>query len=416
MAGFQWWIDVTLIKEPIIHNSKLLLGFFLFFFSFFNLFVVPMDFSVTDNINTPVSRRKYCVLACIKKLQQWNVLIRKSMCVCIWNIAQNVLFLCWLAMQYCLCFQWINPGYWSGSLMSTDEDSSAKWIIVAWSPQGLAALVLTLFPLFSSWVIATAPITRGKHTGDKTYNQRSTLGKAIWNIRQRAFGMYSVKANIGTVPFLPLGHILGSLLQHSHNFIFLLKKYPKETLISFLTEILRGNKRQSYFGIHCSLVPHRKALFGVSSWCLWAVLRLSSSSAGHLSLLRSPSESRVATVRGQAVSGWLPAGESRKAPTPVAPFAPCSLLGAASCLEMCWYHLGHCQGPWRSRVAVSVHSLSRCPVVLDYPYSQSVTNTHHFHDWRLRESAFSWFMHLYFFHGVFTSIIFVPVHTKGKFY
>ena len=105
-----------------------------------------------------------------------------------------------------------------------------------------------LFLLFSSWVIVTALITRGKHTGEKTYNQRSTLGKTIWNILRRAFGMYSVKANIGAVLFLPPRHILGSLLQHSHNFIFLFTKTPKN-INSFLIEILRGNKRQSYFGI-----------------------------------------------------------------------------------------------------------------------------------------------------------------------
>lgn len=169
------------------------------FLWFFN-FMVPMDFSVTDIINAPVKHRKSCVLPCVKKkkLQRWNVLIPKNVCVCIWNTAQNVSFLWSLAKQSSLCFQWINPRYWSGSLMSTDEGSSAKWIIVDWSPRGLAAPVLAVY---SSWVIATAPVTRGTHTGE----QRSTdlLGKMIWNTRLRALGTYLWKLTLVLFFFSP---------------------------------------------------------------------------------------------------------------------------------------------------------------------------------------------------------------------
>lgn len=49
--------------------------------------------------------------------------------------------------------------------MSTDGGSSAKWIIVDWSPEGLAAPVPAVY---SSWVIATAPVARGTHTGEQS--------------------------------------------------------------------------------------------------------------------------------------------------------------------------------------------------------------------------------------------------------
>lgn len=111
-----------------------------------------------------------------------------------------------------------------------------------------------LFLLFSSWVIVTSQpqqwegniqerghIMRDPHFEWRTETYSGELLACIlWRVTLVLFF------------FLPPRHVLGCLLQLSHDFILLLKK--PQALISFLTEILRGNKRRFYFGVCCSLV------------------------------------------------------------------------------------------------------------------------------------------------------------------
>lgn len=100
----------------------------------------------------------------------------------------------------------------------------------------------------------------------------------------------------------------------------------------------------------------------------------------------------VITVRGQTGCIWALGGfkESRL----VALFVPCSLLEST---RNAMAPPGHCQRHWQSHVAVSVHGLSHCPILLDYSYSQSAINQYYFRDCWLRESAFYCFMCLFSF-------------------
>lgn len=164
-------------------------------------------------------------------------------------------------------------------------------------------------------------------------------------------------------------------------------KNPEQILISFLTEILRRNKRQPCFSIQCSL----RALSGVSSWCFWAALR-----EAVLLLLFAFWLGRQ-RVREQ--TGCICASGGFKDSRLVALFVPCSLLGCSS--------PGHCQRHWQSYLAVSVHGLSCCPILLHYSYSQRAINHHHFCDCWLRVCFL--LLHMFvFFYGVFTSVIMSP--------
>lgn len=154
------------------------------------------------------------------------------------------------------------------------------------------------FLLFSSWVIASAPIRTGKCSEEKTYNQRSTLGKTIWNALWDFWHVFCESWHwCRSSPRIYSGQFASA----QPSFLIFALKSPKQKLICFLTEILRGNQRQFYFGIRCCLVPHCKACSGdLGQLLVWAAAELVTC---HLSLLRSPSGSRVATVRGQAGSG-----------------------------------------------------------------------------------------------------------------
>lgn len=64
-------------------------------------------------------------------------------------------------------------------------------------------------------------------------------------------------------------------------------------------------------------------------------------------------------------------------------------------------------GHWQSHIAVSVHGLSRSPILLDDSYSQSAINQHNFRDCWLRV-CFLLLRVFVFFYGVFTSVIMSP--------
>lgn len=235
------------------------------------------------------------------------MLIPKNVCVCIWNTAQNVSFLWSLAKQSCLCFQWINPRYWSGSLMSTDEGSSAKWIIVDWSPQGLAAPVPAVY---SSWVIATAPATRGTRTGE----QRSTdpcLER--WSeTHPESFWHTPMKTNTGAVLFLPKDITWSVCFSTAIVSYFCFKE--SWTNINFLSDRSPGEKQKTALLWHPGhFLVSPADVFGQLSekqHCCWPFLL---------------SELQGITVREQTGCTWASGGfkDSRL----VALSVPCCLLG-----------------------------------------------------------------------------------------
>lgn len=127
---------------------------------------------------------------------------------------------------------------------------------------GVLQLLHCLFPLFSSWVIATAPVMRGKCIR-RYMNQRSTL----CNVLLRTFWRYSVGAFLFPPSFPPdkPWAVCFSIAITSR--FWIKKKIIKQPVsLSFLTEIPRGNKRQSHFGIPCSLTARET---------LWSFQRMS---------------------------------------------------------------------------------------------------------------------------------------------
>lgn len=308
------------------------------------------------------------------------MLIPKNVCVCIWNTAQNVSFLWSLARQSCLCFQWINPRYWSGSLMSTDEGSSAKWIIVDWSPQGLAAPVPAVY---SSWVTATAPGTRGTRTGE----QRSTdpcLER--WSeTHPESFWHTPMKTNTGAVLFLPKDITWSVCFSIAIVSYFCFKE--SWTNINFLSDRSPGEKQKT------ALLWHPVLSEG-TFWCL-QLMSLGSSQRSSIAV-------DLFCFLGWRGSRW---GDRQAVPGHrVASRIPD--WWHFVCLAACW------AAPEIPHGCAS-SCLSCCPILLHSSCSVSAMNQHHVCDCWLGESAFYCFMCLFSL-MVYLLCNYVPVHTKGK--
>lgn len=217
---------------------------------------------------------------------------------------------------------------------------------------GVLQLLHCLFPLFSSWVIATAPVMRGKCIR-RYMNQRSTL----CNVLLRTFWRYSVGAFLFPPSFPPdkPWAVCFSIAITSR--FWIKKKIIKQPVsLSFLTEIPRGNKRQSHFGIPCSLTARHFMVFPENVFG-----RFSLSSSGDCCCLPCSSLGWVVPGREQlCLVHGAPTGASSKLWRLVASLPHALCLGEV--LDMRQHLPGHC--------CVSSQPIS-LPRLLDYPCSQS---------------------------------------------
>lgn len=132
---------------------------------------------------------------------------------------------------------------------------------------GVLQLLHCFFPLFSSWVIATAPVMRGKCIGQKIHEPEiHTLQCTPENF----FWRYSVGAFLFPPSFSPDKPWAVCFSIAITSWFWFKKKINKTTSFSVLSH--RNPKgKQKTVSLWYPLLPHCKTLYGLSRECLWAI-------------------------------------------------------------------------------------------------------------------------------------------------
>lgn len=141
--------------------------------------------------------------------------------------------------------------------MPAAEGCSAKWVTVAWSSWCPEALVCCFIPLFSSWIIAAAPIIREKP--QPAMCSWKLWSWILWQLTSLLFFF-----------LLFLRCTQGNLLQHGLCSWFSLKR-GKETLVFFFRPILQEKSPSVSFWYLLLSVSHWVAHSSLPNWWLGAV-------------------------------------------------------------------------------------------------------------------------------------------------